>query len=83
MTQVFQQPDNIYTNQAQWWFVYDASSNKITIAPLQSCGYISGPLTLVIADTKEELKQYIADHGLIYPDYHKLDLEAGRIELPS
>jgi len=24
---------------------------------------------MVVADTKEELEQYIADHGLIYPDY--------------
>jgi hypothetical protein len=27
--------------------------------------YISGPLTLVVADTEEELEQYIQDHGLI------------------
>jgi hypothetical protein len=69
MIQVYQHPDNIYTNQAQWWFVYDASNNTITIAPLQSCGYITGPLTLVVADTQTELEVYIADYGLIYPGY--------------
>jgi hypothetical protein len=67
MTQVYEHPDNIYTNQAQWWFAYDVSNNTITITPLQSCGYISGRLALVIADTKEELDQYIVDNGLYFP----------------
>jgi hypothetical protein len=34
--------------------------------PQQCSGYTSSHLTIVVADTKEECDQYIADNELIY-----------------
>jgi hypothetical protein len=40
---------------------------KIIIPPQQCSGGTSSPFTMAIADTKEELEQYIQDNGLILP----------------
>jgi hypothetical protein len=59
--------DGISTNEAEWWMIYDANTNKVIILPLQCAGGTSSPYTMVIADTEEELNQYILDNGLILP----------------
>jgi hypothetical protein len=46
--------------------IYDAISKQIVVEPMQCSGYTSSPLTIVVADTKEECDQYIADNELIY-----------------
>lgn len=61
-------PDDVHTTEQEWWFVYDSTVNQITLSPLQCSGYTSSPLTMVVADTKEELEQYIIDNNLILPD---------------
>ncbi|NBX72380.1 hypothetical protein EBQ91_05670 [bacterium] len=62
--QIIPFPDEVHTTELDWWMIYDADTKVITIQPLQCSGYTSSPLTMVIADTEEELEQYIADHGL-------------------
>jgi hypothetical protein len=59
--------DGISTNETEWWMIYDAVTNKVIIPPLQCAGGTSSPYTMVIADTEEELNQYILDNGLILP----------------
>jgi hypothetical protein len=59
--------DGISTNETEWWMIYDALTNKVIIPPLQCAGGTSSPYTMVIADTEEELNQYILDNGLILP----------------
>ena len=58
-------PDQVHTTDQNWWMIYDATTKQIVVEPMQCSGYTSGPLTMVIADTKEELEQYIKDNSLI------------------
>lgn len=60
-------PDQVHTTDENWWMIYDATTKQITVEPMQCSGYTSSPLTMVIADTEEELEQYIKDNGLITP----------------
>lgn len=69
MINVYNPIKNVETDQNNWWFVFDEANKNIIIEPQQCSGSTSGSYTMVVADTKEELEQYIADHGLIYPDY--------------
>jgi len=62
--QIIPFPDEVHTTELDWWMIYDADTKVITIQPIQCSGYTSSPLTMVIADTEEELEQYIADHAL-------------------
>jgi hypothetical protein len=59
--------NNIITTETDWWAIYDANTNEIIIPPQQCGGETSSPYTMVIADTEEELNQYIADNGLTLP----------------
>ena len=59
--------NGILVNETEWWMIYDAVTNKVIIPPLQCAGGASSPYTMVIADTEEELNQYIQDNGLILP----------------
>jgi len=58
-------PDEVHSTEQDWWIIYDADNKIIVVEPLQCAGYTSSHLTMVIADTQEELEQYIQDHGLI------------------
>lgn len=58
-------PDQVHTTDQNWWMIYDTATKEIIVAPQQCSGYTSSPLTMVIADTKEELEQYIKDNSLI------------------
>ena len=59
----------IETTQDQWIMMYDDETKKILMEPQQCSGSYTCAITLVVADTKEELDQYIVDHALVYPDY--------------
>jgi hypothetical protein len=52
--------------------IYNAISKQIITEPQQCSGYTSNPLTIVVADTKEECDQYIADNELSHPNYEDL-----------
>ncbi|NBP02785.1 MAG: hypothetical protein EBU90_22245 [Proteobacteria bacterium] len=58
-------PGDVHTTEQDWWMVYDADTKIIAVEPLQCSGYTSSHLTMVVADTKQELEQYIQDHDLI------------------
>lgn len=57
-------PGEYNLNENQWWFLYDSVTSNVVIKPRQASGKISSPHTLVVADTKEECDQYIADNNL-------------------
>jgi hypothetical protein len=56
--------DGILTNETEWWMIYNAVTNNIIVPPQQCAGGTSSPFTMVIADSKEELDQYIIDNKL-------------------
>jgi hypothetical protein len=64
---VFPVPSEVYTNDQQWWMIYDANDKKISVNPQQCSGYTSSPLTMVVADSEEELNQYILENNLQEP----------------
>ena len=64
--------EGIITSETDWWIIYDAVTNGIIVPPQQCSGGTTSPFTMVIADTEEELNQYIADNGLILP-YNEFD----------
>jgi hypothetical protein len=59
-------PNEVYTTDQNWWMIYDAATKQVAVEPMQCSGCTSSPLTIVVADSKEELEQYIADNELIY-----------------
>jgi hypothetical protein len=61
-------PDEVHTTEQEWWMIYNADTKVIVIEPLQCSGYTSSPFTMVIADTKEELLQYIKQNNLIFSE---------------
>jgi hypothetical protein len=61
-------PDELYTSDTEWWFIYDNTTKTVIIEPQQCAGYTTSPLTMVVADTVDELNQYITDNDLIYPN---------------
>lgn len=58
--------DELHTIELNWWMIYNADTKVIIIEPLQCSGYTSSPFTMVVADTKEELDQYIIDNKLLF-----------------
>ena len=62
----------VEVDQDKWILLYQESSKEIVMEPQQCGGLWTVVETLVVADTKEELDQYIQDHGLIA---NALDLE--------
>jgi hypothetical protein len=58
-------PQNVHTTEEDWWMVFDPASKNVVVQPQQCSGYTSSPLTMVIAETKDELNQYIIDNDLI------------------
>lgn len=67
MINVYNPIENVETDQNDWWFVFDETSKNIIVEPQQCSGSTYGPYTMVVADTKEEIDQYIQDNGLILP----------------
>jgi hypothetical protein len=58
--------NGIITNETEWWMIYDTATLKVIIPPQQCSGGTSSPYTMVIADTREELEQYIIDNKLLF-----------------
>jgi Fe-S-cluster-containing hydrogenase component 2 len=56
----------IETTQDEWIMMYDDETKMILVEPQQCSGSHTCAITLVVADTKEELDQYIVDNGLVY-----------------
>lgn len=67
--EIIPSPYEVQTTEQDWWMIYDADTKEIVVEPQQCSGYTSSPFTMVIADTKEELDQYIVDNGLKHPDF--------------
>ena len=59
--------NNIETTQEQWWMLYNDETKIVIEGPFHCSGYTSSPNVMVIADTEEELEQYIIDNDLIVP----------------
>jgi hypothetical protein len=55
----------IETKQEEWIMFYDEDTKIIAMEPQQCSGSHTCAITLVVADTKEELDQYIIDNNLI------------------
>ena len=64
MINIHTQPYNLLTTENDWWFIY-GEDNRIVVEPRQCSGSICSPHTMVVADTLEELEQYITDNELI------------------
>lgn len=56
--------DNIETNLNQWNLIYNPLTKNIIVEPIQSSGFTSSPYAMIIADTEEEINQYITDNNL-------------------
>ena len=65
----------IDVTQDQWIVLYNDETKKILVEPQQCSGSYTCANTLVVADTKEELDQYIVDNGLVYPVPRSNDLQ--------
>lgn len=78
MIHIHQQPKDVQTTGETWWFVFDDDKN-IIISPFQCSGYTSSPHTIVVADSKEECDQYIADNELVYQSYDITEIDSTEI----
>jgi hypothetical protein len=58
-------PQNVHTTEEDWWMIFDPASKNVIVMPQQCSGYTSSPLTMVVAENKDELNQYIIDNSLI------------------
>lgn len=65
MINIYAHPNNVETAKNDWWFMFNENKN-IIIEPFQCSGYTSGPHTMVVAHTLEELEKYIDDNNIIY-----------------
>lgn len=63
--QSLESAQNVHTTDQEWWMIFDPNSKKVIVKPQQCSGYTSSPLTMVVAESKEELDQYIIDNNLI------------------
>lgn len=72
---VISSPQEVHTTELDWWMIYDADTKVIILAPQQCLGYTSSPLTMVVADSKEECDQYITDNDLVYSNNEDLIIE--------
>lgn len=69
---VISEVNEITTDTNDWWMIYDAITKKIIILPQQCSGGTSSPFTMVIADSKEILEEYIKNNELIAPEINLL-----------
>jgi hypothetical protein len=68
MKKIIESPDQHYTNQTEWWMIYDNNTKKIIIDSQQCSGFTSSPHTMVVFDTLEEIQEYIEDENLIFEE---------------
>ena len=58
--------DSVMTNETEWWMIYNANTLQVLVPPQQCAGGTSCVYTMVIADSEEELNQYIIDNKLLF-----------------
>jgi hypothetical protein len=61
--------DGIQTTKEEWSFIYDSEIKKIIKEPTQGSMLIYSPLTLVVANSLKECKEYISTNELLYSEY--------------
>ncbi len=54
----------ITVDENTWILLYDEDTREILMKPQQCSGTYTCAQTLVVADTLEELEQYVAENGL-------------------
>lgn len=59
----------IDVTEDQWVMLYNEETKEILVEPQQCSGSHTCANTLVIADTIEELEEYIAENGLVYNNF--------------
>jgi hypothetical protein len=64
MTNVIQSPQQVFTNQNDWWMIYDNVTKNIIIEPHQCSGYTSSPFTMVVSNDLENIEQYIINNNI-------------------
>jgi hypothetical protein len=66
--QVITEVNNIQTSETDWWMIYDPVNLGVISSPMQCSGYASSPHNMLIADTKEEVLEFIEQEGLTLED---------------
>jgi hypothetical protein len=56
----------IDVTEDQWVMLYNDETKEILVEPQKCSGSYTCANTLVVADTKEELEQYIIDNKLLF-----------------
>lgn len=59
----------IDVTEDEWVMLYNDETKEVLVEPNKCSGSHTCADTLVVADTKEELDQYIQDNNLILPLY--------------
>lgn len=57
-------PQEFFTSQNQWWFVFDSNSSTLISPPMQCEGFTTSPFTLCVSDSEEECWNYIRNISL-------------------
>ena len=66
--QVIQEVNNIETSETDWWMLYNESTQIVSTGPMQCIGITASPHIMVIADTEEEVLEFIEQEGLTLED---------------
>lgn len=56
---IINSPQEHFTNQNQWWFIYDSHTDQLISPPMQCEGYTTSPFSLCIDDSEEACWNYI------------------------
>lgn len=57
-------PVEYYTNDTDWWFIYDENSNTVVVPPMQCSGNTSSPYILCIGQSEQECLDFIEGKNL-------------------
>ena len=60
--------NNIETSETDWWMLYDESTQIVSTGPMRCSGITASPHIMVIADTEEEVLEFIEQEGLTLED---------------
>jgi hypothetical protein len=66
--QLITEVNNIQTSETDWWMIYDPVNLDVISSPMQCSGYASSPHNMLIADTKEEVLEFIEQEELTLED---------------
>ena len=68
MINIYDSPSEIRTTDSVYWIIYNKSTLKLMVDPINCSGITSSPHTMVVFDTPEECMDYIMEHELISID---------------